>query len=98
MGVHILFSRGGQEPTFCLKNNKKDTIFPKKSKNILFLAGLGRPGGARVELPLPSPADDHAPIYIGACTNGQEKAVARSRISTFVKFCEDNEYFRVHFV
>ncbi len=22
---------GGQEPTFCLKNNKKDTIFPKKS-------------------------------------------------------------------
>ena len=28
------FSRGGrgggQEPTFCLKNNKKDTIFPKK--------------------------------------------------------------------
>jgi hypothetical protein len=24
------FPGGGQEPTFCLKNNKKDTIFPKK--------------------------------------------------------------------
>ncbi len=23
--------QGGQEPTFCLKNNEKDTIFPKKS-------------------------------------------------------------------
>ncbi len=22
--------QGGQEPTFCLKNNKKDTIFPEK--------------------------------------------------------------------
>ncbi len=28
MGVRSLFSRGGQDPTFCLKNNKKDTIFP----------------------------------------------------------------------
>ncbi len=24
------FQVGGQEPTFCLKNNEKDTIFPKK--------------------------------------------------------------------
>jgi hypothetical protein len=37
MGVRRLFSRGGQkfsgegEPTFCLKNNEKDTIFPQKS-------------------------------------------------------------------
>jgi hypothetical protein len=38
MGVRRLFSRGGQkfskgegqEPTFCLKSNKKDTILPKK--------------------------------------------------------------------
>ncbi len=22
--------QGGQEPTFCLKSNEKDTIFPKK--------------------------------------------------------------------
>ncbi len=29
MGVRRLFSRG-QEPTFSLKNNEKDTIFPKK--------------------------------------------------------------------
>jgi hypothetical protein len=64
MGVQRFFSRGGknfpgggQAPTFCLKNNKKDTIFPKKSTNILFLAGLGRPGGQ--EPPLPSPADVH---------------------------------------
>ncbi len=49
------FFPGRQEPTFCLKNNKKDTIFPpKKSKNILFLAGQGEQ-----EPPLPSPADAH---------------------------------------
>ncbi len=35
---------GGQKPTFCLKNNKKDTIFP---------------GQGGQEPPLPSPADAH---------------------------------------
>jgi hypothetical protein len=39
---------GGQEPTFCLKNNGKDTIFPKKAKKHTI---FGRPwparGGAR---------------------------------------------------
>ncbi len=45
----------GQEPTFCLKNNEKDTIFPKKVlKHTIF----GRPGGGQ-EPPLPSPADAH---------------------------------------
>ncbi len=51
MGVRRLFSRGGQkisrgggqDCTFCLKNNKKDTIPQKKSKNILFLAGKSPP-------------------------------------------------------
>ncbi len=52
------FFQGGQEPTFCLKTTKKILFFPKKSKNILFLAGLGRQGGQ--EPPLPSPADAHA--------------------------------------
>jgi hypothetical protein len=32
---------GGQEPTFSLKITKKILFFPKKSKNILFLAGQG---------------------------------------------------------
>jgi hypothetical protein len=48
MGVRRLFSRmgggwgregrvGGQEHTFCVKNNKKNILFfSKKSKNILF--------------------------------------------------------------
>ncbi len=42
---------GGQEPTFCLKSNEKDTIFPKKVlKHTIF----GRPGGgARAPLALP---------------------------------------------
>jgi hypothetical protein len=64
MGVRRLFSRGGQkfskggqEPTFCQKNNKKYIFFPKKSKNILALAGHGRGGGQ--EPPLPSPVDAH---------------------------------------
>ncbi len=42
MGVRRLFSRGGQKISrggknllFDKKNNKKDTIYPKKSKNIL---------------------------------------------------------------
>jgi hypothetical protein len=31
---------GGQEPTFCLKNNKKGTIFPQKSlKHTIFGQG-----------------------------------------------------------
>jgi hypothetical protein len=51
---------GGQEPTFCLKNNEKDTILPKKSKNILFLAGQG--GGQKP--PLPSSADAHASMCL----------------------------------
>jgi hypothetical protein len=56
MGVRKLFPGegknfpGGQEPTFCLKNNEKDTIFPKKSKNKLFLAGQG---GGKGPLALP---------------------------------------------
>jgi hypothetical protein len=44
MGVRRLFSRGGEkisrgwgkEPTFCLKNNEKDTIFPNKSLKIYY--------------------------------------------------------------
>ncbi len=55
MGVRGLFSREGQEPTFCLKTMKKILFFPKKFKNILFLAGLGL-GKCP---PLPSPADAH---------------------------------------
>ncbi len=56
MGVRRLFSRGGQKlsrggRTYFLpkKQRKKILFFPKKSKNILFLASLGRPrgGGAR---------------------------------------------------
>jgi hypothetical protein len=47
-----IFQGGGQEPTFCLKNNEKDTIFPKKVYK-LFLAGLGRPGGGPPPLALP---------------------------------------------
>ncbi len=62
MGVRRLFSRGGQkfsrggqEPTFCLKSNEKYTIFHQKSlKNILFLAGQ-----RGQEPPLPIPADAH---------------------------------------
>jgi hypothetical protein len=43
------FSRGGgQEPTFCLKNNKKDTIFPKKfQKHTIFGQPWPARGGAR---------------------------------------------------
>ncbi len=65
MGVRRLFSMGGQknsrrqEPTFCLKNNRKEPIFSEKSKN-LFLAGLGRPGGQ--EHPCHPPLDAHAYI------------------------------------
>ncbi len=50
--------QGGQEPTFCLKNNKNDTIFPKKSlKTYYFWPALAGQGGQ--EPPLPSPADAH---------------------------------------
>ncbi len=44
------FPGGWKEPTFCLKQRKENTIFPKKSKNILFLAGQGK---ARAPLALP---------------------------------------------
>ncbi len=74
MGVRRLFSRGGQnfsrggqEPTFCLKTMKKILFFPKKSKNILFLAGFGRPGGwgGGVQEPLcPPPADAHGFVKV----------------------------------
>jgi hypothetical protein len=40
-----------------MKNKKIYYFSPKKSKNILFLVGLDRSGGARA--PLPSPADVH---------------------------------------
>jgi hypothetical protein len=51
-----------QEPSFCLKNNKKDTIFPKKkSKNILYLAGQG--GGKSPHCP--PPADAHVSDFTG---------------------------------
>jgi hypothetical protein len=59
MGVRRLFSRGGQkisrgqEPTFCLKNNEKDTIFPKKDLKHTI---SGRPWQ---EPPLLFPADAH---------------------------------------
>jgi hypothetical protein len=66
MGVSRLFSRGGQKfsreaRTYFLpkKQRKRYYFFPKKSKNIQFLAGLGRPGGRGQEPPLPSPADAH---------------------------------------
>ncbi len=50
-GKAKIFQGGGQEPTFCQKTTKKILFFPKKSKNILFLAGLA---------PLaPPPADAH---------------------------------------
>ncbi len=51
------FSRRGARTYFLPKNNEKDNIFPKKSKKLLFLDGLGRPGGQ--EPPLPSPTDAH---------------------------------------
>jgi hypothetical protein len=62
MGVHRLFSRGGQkfsrggqEPTFCLKKQQKILFFFKKYKNIMFLAGHGGQ-----EPPFaPPPADAH---------------------------------------
>ncbi len=40
---------------------KKILFFPKKYKNIVLLAGLGRPGGQEPP-PLPSPADAHGVI------------------------------------
>jgi hypothetical protein len=52
-GKNFPEGEGLQEPTFCLKTNKKLLFYQKKSKNILFLAGLGRPGAARA--PLASP-------------------------------------------
>ncbi len=44
-GSADFFPGEGQKSTFRLKNNNKDTIFRKKSKNIMFLACLGHPGG-----------------------------------------------------
>jgi hypothetical protein len=50
--------QGGQEPTFCLKCNEKDTIFPQKSlKTYYFWPALAGQGGQ--EPPLPFPADAH---------------------------------------
>jgi hypothetical protein len=54
MGVRRLFSKGGQEHTFCLKSTKKQTIFLKRvQKHTIF----GRPwparGGKRPPLPPP---------------------------------------------
>jgi hypothetical protein len=50
---------GGARTYFLPKNNKKRYyFFSKKSKNILFLAGLGRLGGGGQKTPLaPSPPD-----------------------------------------
>jgi hypothetical protein len=50
-----IFQGGGQEPTFCLKTTKKILYFPKKSKNLIFLAGQGGR-----EPPLPPSTDAHA--------------------------------------
>ncbi len=47
------FSRGGQEPTFCLKSNKKVPFFQKSLKTYYFLAGLGGPGGGGKNPPCP---------------------------------------------
>ncbi len=66
MGVRRLFSRGGQkssrggqEPTFCLRNNKKDTIFLKKSlKTYCFWPALAGQGGGKSPS-LPPPPDAH---------------------------------------
>jgi hypothetical protein len=58
MGVRRLFSRGGQkfskegegqEPTFCLKSNKKDTFFKKSLKTYYFWPALA---GKRGQEPL----------------------------------------------
>ncbi len=66
MGVRRLFSKegknfpGGQEPTFCLKSNEKDTIYYQKSlKTYYFWPALVGQGGGGQEPPLPSPADAH---------------------------------------
>jgi hypothetical protein len=50
---------GGQEPTFCLKNDKKILFFPNKSlKTYYFWQALA---GQRGKAPLvPPPADAHA--------------------------------------
>jgi hypothetical protein len=62
MGVRRLFSRGGQKfsrgggaRTYFLpkKVTKNILFFPKKAKNILFFADLGRKEGARAPLPPP---------------------------------------------
>jgi hypothetical protein len=58
MGVRRLFSWGGQKISRGGKNlilhkktMKKILFFSKKSKNIQFLAGLGRPGGQEPPCP-----------------------------------------------
>jgi hypothetical protein len=66
MGVRRLFSRGGQKffkggarAYFLPEKQQKGTIFPKKSKNILFFGRPWRARGGGQEPPLPSPADAH---------------------------------------
>jgi hypothetical protein len=47
---------GGQEPTFCLKSNEKDTIFPKKSlKTYYFWPARGGGQGPPLALPCGRP-------------------------------------------
>jgi hypothetical protein len=50
----IFKGEGGQEPTFCLKNNKKDTIFLKKSlKRYYSRPALAGQGGKSPSCPPP---------------------------------------------
>jgi hypothetical protein len=51
MSARRLFSRGGKNLLCAYKATKKILFFPKKPKNILFLAGLGRLGGGGGQKP-----------------------------------------------
>ncbi len=81
---------GGQKPIFCLKNNKKILFFPKKSKNILFLAALGRQRGGQ-EPPLPSPADAH----VCGLNDAQNKQKQNWKISSFLSYLQTHEWLSV---
>jgi hypothetical protein len=68
------FSRGvgdGGKNTFCIKTTEKIQLFSKKSKNILFLASLGRQGegiSPLVPTPLlwtPMDWDDRFEMFFG---------------------------------
>jgi hypothetical protein len=58
------------------------------SKNILFLAGLGRPGGGKSP-PLPSPADAHAQNRFVEKKNTQKLSKKVARILGQKLICHD---------